>query len=319
MSSNVVGHADFLRGSTRGLWQFLLLILCVLPTSVHAQEVVDAPVCAEPVSDESGQPDPEVDRALHTVVPLIMAPSRAWRFGASTPECDGAARVRFRGHRQPQVHFVVEVQLPGQPTMSLSVDAPSSMGTFAVAEALCVNALLLLGQPTRPRVESRRDLRLWLGPSTTVGDQIAVFGSELGVEWVPRRQVWLAASVGFEAFGSGANTLGKFEYSALQTAVLGGWRWQLGRMGVAAGLGLRHRTWLSHLQTLALHEHYDVGLAIAGELRASVHVSRPLRIGLAWRPSLGLDDVIVAAPDEPELFRVPRFLMQFALEVAVEL
>ncbi len=270
---------------------------------------------------EEGQADPELDRALRTAVPLILSPSRNWHFGPASADCDNAAHVMFRGHRHPDVHYLVEVQLPGQPTASLSVDARSGMGTFAVAEALCVNALLLLGQPTRPSVKSppSHDVRLWLGPSVTAGTQIAVFGSELGVLWLPHSRLWLAGSVGFETFGNGSNALGKYQYSAIQTAVLAGWRWQFGRLDLAAGAGLRHRTWLSHLQTLALHEHFDVGVALVGELRASVRLSRALRLGLAARPSLGVEDVVVAAPGEPELFRVPRFLTQFAFEVAIDL
>ncbi len=279
----------------------------------------DAPVCLEPVFDDAGQPDPEIDHALRAAAPLIVPSLRAWRFGNTPEACEGGARVRFRGHRTPDVHYVVEVALPGQPTESLSVDSHSAMGTFAVAEALCVNALLLLGQPIRTPQPTDHHLRLWLAPTTTVGQDVAVGGSELGVRWNFADRWWLAGSVGFEGFGNGANAIGKFQYSVIQAAVHVGTRWQLGHFGLAAGLGLRERAWLSHLQTQALHEDYDLDLAVEAELRASVRLARMLRVGLVTRPSLALQDVIVAAPAESELFRVPRFLLQIALEVAIEL
>ena len=298
--------------------------LCALPIAAHAQDAPEPSVCLEPVRDAAGVGDPEIDRVLHAAVPLIVTPARSWRFASNPDECGTAIRVRFIGHRVPEVRYSVEVELPGQPTESLSVESHAGMGTFAVAEALCVNALLLLGQPIRPSAApspalAEHNLRLWLAPSATFGTRVAVFGSELGVRWWLRKPLWLAASVGFEGFGQGSNTLGQYQYSVGQVAIHGGWRWQLGRVGVTAGVGLRERIWLSHLQTQALHEDYDFDLALESEVRASIRVAQLVRLGLAARPSVALDEVVVAAPGEPDLFRVPRFLMQFAVEIAIEL
>ncbi len=297
----------------------VLLLLVALTAPAHAQVVADTPACVEPVRNAAGEPDPEIDRALRAAVPLLLPPARSWRFATAPEDCGASARVRFTGHRVPEVRYLVEVQLPDQATQSLSVESHAAMGTFAVAEALCVNALLLLGQPLGAPVPTEHDFHLWLAPTATLGLQIATFGSELGVLWSVGPNAWFAASGGFEAFGSGSAPLGKYQSSAVQAAVLGGWRWHLRSVTLAAGLGLRERTWLSHLQTAALHEHYDVDLALAGELRALMRVSRPLRIGLVVRPSLGLEDVVVAAPGEAELFRVPRFLVQLALQFAIDL
>ncbi len=297
-----------------------VLATLLLPTFAHAAEPTDGPVCLEPVRDEAGQPDPEIDRALRAAVPLIVTSSRAWRFGTTPQDCTGATRVRFLGHRVPEVRYTVEVQLPGQATESLAVDSHAGMGTFAVAEALCVNALLLLGQPIRqPQPSSELHLRLWLAPTGTFAPQVAVGGSEIGVNWRFLDHLWLAGSVGFEGFGSGANALGKYQYSVLEAAVHVGWRWQLGQLGLSAGLGLRERAWLSHLQTLALHEDYDLDLAVEAEGQVTLRLARMLRIGLAVRPSVALQDVTVAAPSESALLRVSRLLVQFAFQVAVEL
>ena len=285
----------------------------------EAQAPLDAPICVEPARVDFGPPDLELDRALRAAAPLLVPPARAWRFGSTAEECTGTARIRLLGHRSPDVHYSVHVELPEQPTRSIIVESELPMGTFAVAEAICVNALLLLGQPGRVVPPSDRPLHLWIAPSATLGLHTATLGSELGVTWQPSAALWLAASLGLEGFGSGSSTTGKYQYSVLQAAIVGGWRWEIRRLVLAAGLGLRQRTWWSHLQTAALHEHYDVGVALAGELRASVRVTRPLRVGLSARPSLGLEDMIVAAPGEPELFRVPRFLVQVALEFAIDL
>lgn len=288
------------------------------PLAVHAQAPNDAAVCVVPVVDVTGQPDRELDRALRAAVPLIVSPSRPWRFVAGPAECEGAARVRFIGHRTPEVRYAVEVELPGAATDTLYVDAHAGMGTFALAEALCVNALLLLGQPVVP-VQVDRHLRLWLAPTLTFGRHIAVGGSEVGFRWLFSDRLWIAGAIGFEAFGVGANARGTYQYSVVQAAVRVGARWQFDRLGLAAGLGVRERTWLSHLQTQALHQDYDFDFAVDSELRASVRVAHALQLGLAARPSLGLGDVSVAAPGEPPLLQVPRFLLQLAMEIAIDL
>jgi hypothetical protein len=291
-----------------------------LPVSVHAEEPAERPVCVEPVVDENGQGDAEIDRALRAAAPLILTMPRDWRFVHEAVQCDGETRVRFRGHRLPEVHYAVEVTLPGQPTASLEVESHATMGAFAVAEALCVNALLLLGQPIRPSPPTERLFRLWVGPTATLGAQVAVMGTELGLQWQPTDSLWLAASVGFETFGHGSTSVGKYQFSVVDASVLGGWRWQpWRRVGVAAGVGLRERTWFSHLQTTALHEDFDFSLALESELRVSVRLARSVRLGVAARPSYALEDIVVAAAGESELLRLPHFLMQCAVEVGIDL
>ena len=277
-------------------------------------------VCVEPTRDSSGRPDPELDRALRAAVPLFGVGAQTWRFVDAAAACGPTTRLRFRGDREPEVRYVVEVEAPGEATVTLSVDARGGSGKFALAEALCVNALLLLGQPVRPvPAPLPQPLQLWLAPTATLGSQVAVFGSEIGLQWLANPHIWLAGSVGFEAFGTGAATLGRYQYSVIQVGLLAGWLWRTGHLRLGAGAGLRERTWLSHLQTTALHEHYDVGIAAAAEVRASLAITPGMRVGLALRPTLGLKDVSVAAPGEPELFRVPRLLFQTALEVALDL
>ena len=299
---------------------FLSLAILLLPFAAHALDAAEGPVCVEPVIDENGQGDVEIDRALRAAAPLILTTPRNWRFVSTPGECDGQTRVRFRGHRLPEVHYAVEVALPGQPTVTLAVESHATMGAFAVAEALCVNALLLLGQPIRPSPPADRQFQLWLAPATTFGSQVSVFGTELGVQWLPTESLWFAVSVGFEAFGQGSNAVGKYQFSVVDAAVLGGWRWQpWQRVGLAAGLGLRQRTWFSHLQTTALHEDFDFDIAVETELRVSFRVARSVRLGFAARPSYALEDIVVAAPGESELLRLPHFLMQCAVEIGIDL
>lgn len=300
----------------------VIVFIVILPKPARAQPVLDGPVCVAPVVDESGHDDLEIDRALKAAAPLVVTTPRNWQFVGDPSECAGQPRVRFRGHRQPEVRYVVEVQLPGQPTASLAVESHAEMGAFAIAEALCVNALLLLGQPIRPSPPPPMDraFQVWVAPTSTVGAQVAVGGSELGLLWLPTDAFWLAASFGFETFGHGATATGKYQYSVVQAALLGGWSWQpWERVGIAAGLGVRDRTWLSHLQTTALHEDYDVGIAIESEIRVTIRLARSLRLGLATRPSYSLGEIVVAAPGEPELLRAPHFLTQFAIQIGVEL
>ena len=298
-----------------------MLLMLSAPRLARAENVAETSGCVLPVVDELGQGDPEIDRALRAAAPLVLTSSRNWQFANAAAECGSPTRVRFRGHRSPQVHYAVEVELPGQPTASLSVDSQAAMGTFAIAEALCVNALLLLGQPIRPPAPvPDRTLRLWLAPTSTAGVDVAVFGSEVGVQWSFSEHLWLAGSVGFEAFGHGANAAGKYQYSVVQGAILGGWQWQPApTVGLAVGVGLLERTWLSHLQTTALHEDYDFDIAVESEMRVSFRLTRTVRLDLAARPSLGLEDIVVAAPGESELFRVPHFLMQFAAQIGIDL
>lgn len=277
-------------------------------------------LCVEPVhNDLENSTDPELDQALRAVIPLVVTRADSWKFAANGNCAPGSRTLRFVGHRQGEVRYTLELVSPDRPTTSLTVDSKIGVGAFAVAEALCVNALLLLGEPIRSPVEKRSRWMLWVGPSMTLGNDLAVEGSEIGARWIPLHHWWVALHVGFEGFGTGSNPIGRYQYSMFQFSFFTGWMWRLGEWSFSTGVGLRQQNWLSHLQTTALHQDYDVGLAVAGELRAAVHVRGPLRLGLALRPSWNLPEIVLAPDQGPDVFRVPHLLLQTSLQIAVDL
>ena len=94
--------------------------------------------------------------------------------------------------------------------------------------------------------------------------------------------------------------------------------WRTDGATFSLGGGLRQHNWFSHLQTTALTNDYDLGVAVAAEVRGSIRLRGPLRLGLAVRPSWGLRDVELAA-NGPVVFVLPRFLVQALVQIAVEL
>lgn len=275
-------------------------------------------VCIEPVLDDDGQPDPELMRALHTALPLVVRHANHWQLDG---QCSGAVpRVQIRGHRDPNLRYAIVVTLPDGSERSLVMDAHVGAGPFVLAEALCVNVLLLLGEPIRPRADpGLSQWLLWVAPAATFGNGVRVVGTEIGLRWVSRTGFWLGGNAGFEAFGSGSNGLGQYQYSVAQVGLFGGWIWRMDGYALSLGFGLREHNWFSHLQTTGLSNHYDVGIAAAGEVRGSVRVSGPLRLALAVRPSWGLREVEFSDAGGPVVFSLPRFLMQVLVQVAVEL
>jgi hypothetical protein len=297
-------------------WTFLLA----------SPALADDPAWVGPIRDDrTGAVDPEMDAAWHKAVLLLGPPGRKWRAGPPVPgACPTCAVVTIQGHREPEPRYEVAVRRHQEP-MSRSVvwTAGSDVAPFDLAQALALHCLLLLGEPlialpqAPQRTEPRHQFSLGLGPALTrsTSGTFRTGGSEV-VAWGELGSLHLGAALGFEAFGAGRNSLGRYQYRAVPLTLLAGTHWQHGSVVLGLAGGLRIAAYSFDFQTSVLDETQDTGVSAVVEARLAWRIRPMLSVAVALRPSFTFDAVSIGHED---VFEMPHLFWQGAVTLLVHL